>query len=208
MRYFFGERPIPTLDRAICFIALMVKVARSASNRHRTMTFTQFAARSRPAHLHHGPLQFPLRLLPLGPGNYPIDDEILSWPELDRLASYPQPRIRKIRITGGERSSRASRTTSHVSTPMCRGLSMTTNGTAGPNGGPAPGPGLPASTYSLVRSIPNDSNASQNPSLFQRDAQHRCRQKSRAGARQSERPSWSRLNDDEVKLSAVRPETA
>src|SRR5256885_5067991 len=50
------------------------------------------------------------------PENYRDHDEILSWPELDRLARiFLRLGIRKIRITGGEPLVRDGRSEEHTS---------------------------------------------------------------------------------------------
>src|SRR5947199_393892 len=65
------------------------------------------------------------------PENYRDHDEILSWPELDRLAGiFPRLGIRKIRITGGEPLVRAG-VEAYIARLHALGvedLSMTTNG--------------------------------------------------------------------------------
>src|SRR2546423_13980313 len=64
------------------------------------------------------------------PENYRDHDEILSWPELDRLAGvFLSLGIRKIRITGGEPLVRDGVEDYIARLPALRGedLSMTTN---------------------------------------------------------------------------------
>jgi cyclic pyranopterin phosphate synthase len=65
------------------------------------------------------------------PENYREHDEILSWPELERLAKiFVHLGIRKIRLTGGEPLVRAGleKYVSYLSSLGVQDLSMTTNG--------------------------------------------------------------------------------
>src|SRR4029077_18178007 len=106
--HFFGERPIPSTGSGGFVLDLQcVRVAGS---------LIQLAQRTMTLHDKFGRQITDLRISitdrcnfrffycrSADPENYRDHDEILSWPELDRLATiFLSLGIRKIRITGGE----------------------------------------------------------------------------------------------------------
>src|SRR5467141_296290 len=134
--YFFGERPIPSTGSGGFVLELhCAKVARSS---------IQQAARTMTLHDKFGRQITDLRISvtdrcnfrcvycrSADPENYRDHDEILSWPELDRLARiFLSLGIRKIRITGGEPLVRegVEDYIARLHTLGVVDLSMTTNG--------------------------------------------------------------------------------